>query len=258
MATVSEASALPRLGLRRLGAAAVHLYTVCGGMLAFFALVDIAEGRFERAILLLGAAFLIDGTDGFMARRLLVSEVLPTINGEVLDLVIDFITYAIAPLFLLWRAELLPAPAWLWATLILIAAHYDFANTHSLKHQGLYTGLPAIWNLYAFHVFYVHPSGPVQMACITLLVILTFSPVHFICLSRLKYLQTASLTTMVIYTMICLAIMLGWVDDARRWALGALAYPAWYLASSFWVHFRFRRDGLPLPLHPPLIQEESR
>jgi len=251
MSSLSDSSP-PGFGLRTLGAAVVHLYTTVGGVLAFFSLVEIADGRFERALLLLGIAFLIDGTDGIMARRLLVSEVLPTVNGEILDLVIDFITYAFAPLFLLLRAGLLPEPAWLWAALILIAAHYDFANTHPLKNRGLYTGLPAIWNLYAFHVLYVRPSQPVQMVCIGILVILTFAPVHFICLSRLTYLQTANKVAVMTYMTICMAVMLGVVDDHRRWALVALAYPAWYIGSSLWVHFRLRSGLLLLPSHPAL------
>lgn len=234
-------------GLRTLAAAAVHLYTVIGGMLAFFALVDIADGRFEHALLLLGFAFLVDGTDGFMARRLRISEVLPAIDGETLDLIIDFITYVIAPLFLLWRAELLPEPIWLWAALILVAAHYDFAHIHPLKNRGLYTGFPAIWNLYAFHVFYLHPSEFTQMVCITLFFMLTFAPVHFICLSRLRYLQTFNIAAVVIYVTICMAVMLDLVDDHQQWALIGLAYPAWYLGSSFWVHFKFRNGLLQLP-----------
>src|SRR6266481_6216127 len=121
----SENPSVPRPGLRTLAAAAVHLYTAAGGVMAFFALVETAAGRFERALLLLAVAFVVDGTDGFMARRLQVKRWLPTISGEALDLVIDFITYAVAPLFLLWSAGLLPQPAWLWATVILVAAHYD-------------------------------------------------------------------------------------------------------------------------------------
>jgi phosphatidylcholine synthase len=253
-----EPSFKPSWRLRTLGAGAVHLYTVAGGVLAFFALSDIADARFEHALLLLGIAFLIDGTDGILARRLRVSEVLPTIDGAVLDLVIDFITYAIAPLFLLWRAAMLPDPAWLWALLILVAAHYDFANTHPLKNRGFYTGLPAIWNLYAFHVFYGRPSEPVQMVCIGILVILTFAPVHFICLSRLKYLQTTGIAAVAIYMTICLITATGMMSDPRQWSLIALAYPVWYFGSSFWVHFKFRGDSLAQLSPSTHLQEESR
>ncbi len=160
-------------------------------------------------------------------------------------MVIDFITYAIAPLFLLWRSALLPQPTWVWAALILLAAHYDYAKTDPLKHRGLYTGLPAIWNLYTFHVYYLRPSEPVQMACIAGLFILTFVPAHFIHLSRLKYLQIANISAVVAYLAIVLAVILHLVDHRRQLAFVALAYPAWYIGSSVLVDFRFRRGMLP-------------
>ncbi len=243
-------------GAHILAAAAVHAYTAFGGVLAFFTLVETATHHFERALLLLGLAFVVDGTDGFLARRVQVKRWLPTISGEALDLVIDFITYAIAPLFLLWSAGLLPQPAWLWAVVILAAAHYDFANTHPLKNQGLYTGLPAIWNLYAFYVYVLHPPEFVQAFCIAGLFVLTFAPIHFICLSRLAYLRAASLAATVICATIVLMVLLGLVADRRLWALVSLVGPAWYLGASLWVDLRFRRGALRLSPLPSAASEE--
>lgn len=242
---------------RKLAASAVHLYTAAGGVVAFFALVEIAYDRPERALLLLGIAFVIDATDGYWARRLRVAEVLPTINGEILDLVIDFITYAVAPLFLLWRTKLLPEPHGFWAVLILIAAHYDFANRHPLKHHGLYTGLPAMWNLYAFHVFYLHPPKSAQMLAISTLFVLTFAPIHFVYPSRLDYLRTWHVVAVSCYIASYLAVMLHLVDEPAVWATRSLAYPIWYLGSSFWVHIRVRKGMLPLRLDTQSMPGES-
>jgi phosphatidylcholine synthase len=233
------------LKLRIFRAAGVHLYTTFGGVLAFFALVEIADGHFERALLLLTVTLVVDGSDGYMARRLRVSEVLPNINGETLDSIIDFTTVVIAPLFLLWRAALLPYPAWAWAVLVLLAAYYSSVTTDQLKHRGLYTGLPAMWNLYAFHVYYVRPSEPVQMACIAVLFILTFVPAHFIYVSRFNHLQTAKLVAVVSYLAIVLAVILHVIDHRREWALMALAFPVCYFGASVWAELRLRRGLLP-------------
>ena len=230
----------------RIRAMVVHGYTAVGGLLAFFALIAVANRRFETCVLLLTMAFIVDGTDGFFARRFRVRQVLPFIDGEILDLVIDFITFAVAPLFLLWQAHLLPQPALLWAGVILLAAQYDFANTHPLKHRGLYTGLPAIWNVYAFHVFYIRPPEAIQMASIAILVLLTFTPVHFICLSRLPFLRRLNLLAVTSYTVACLVVALGLVKDTRTWATLAAIYPLWYLGSSFWAHLRYREGRLTL------------
>ena len=235
--------------VHRLGAAAVHAYTAIGGILAFFALAEIAAGRFDSAMLLLAIAFVIDGTDGFMARRLRVKEVLPGMDGAALDLAVDFITYAVAPLLLLWRAGLLPDPAWFWAMLAMASALYDFGNSHPLKDRGLYSGLPAIWNLYAFHVYYGRPGEDLQMVAILALVMLTFAPVHFVCLSRLRYFRTASLAAAAAYLAVVLAVIIGLVPSPRAWAVAALACPAWYFGLSLSVHLRHRR-GLPVGLAP--------
>ena len=54
-------------------------------------------------------ACLVDATDGTLARRLRVKELLPNFDGAKLDDLIDFLTFTSLPLALVWRAELLPA-----------------------------------------------------------------------------------------------------------------------------------------------------
>jgi phosphatidylcholine synthase len=62
----------------------------------------------------------IDASDGWLARRARVKEVLPGFDGSALDNLIDFHTYTSLPLLLIWRAGLLPGGlAWL---LVLPAA----------------------------------------------------------------------------------------------------------------------------------------
>ena len=67
------------------------------------------RGAPERMFLWLGAALLIDGLDGPLARRLTVAERLPRFSGERLDLVIDYLTYVFIPALALWQAGVLAA-----------------------------------------------------------------------------------------------------------------------------------------------------
>jgi phosphatidylcholine synthase len=85
----------------------VHVFTALGAVCAFFATLALIGGSPERMFLWLGAALLIDGLDGPMARRLNVAERLPRFSGERLDLVIDFITYVFIPALALWQAGVL-------------------------------------------------------------------------------------------------------------------------------------------------------
>jgi len=47
----------------------------------------------------LGLALIADGIDGPLARRFKVAELLPRWSGDVLDLVVDFVTYVFVPAY---------------------------------------------------------------------------------------------------------------------------------------------------------------
>ncbi|MBU5222820.1 hypothetical protein KQH89_10100, partial [Vibrio cholerae] len=54
-------------------------------------------------LLWLGLALVVDGVDGSLARRVNVSTVLPSFDGSVLDLVIDYLTYVFIPALFIYR-----------------------------------------------------------------------------------------------------------------------------------------------------------
>src|SRR3712207_3155121 len=54
------------------------------------------------------AALVVDGIDGTFARAARVKERLPRIDGDALDLIIDYITYVLIPALMIWRMGLLP------------------------------------------------------------------------------------------------------------------------------------------------------
>ncbi|RYZ26797.1 MAG: CDP-diacylglycerol O-phosphatidyltransferase, partial [Propionibacteriaceae bacterium] len=79
-------------GLRVAGWA-LHLYTASGAVLALLAVVAAIEGEVQRALWVLLAALVVDGTDGMLARRLRVSETIPGFDGARLDDIVDYLTY---------------------------------------------------------------------------------------------------------------------------------------------------------------------
>ncbi|HYI42791.1 MAG TPA: CDP-alcohol phosphatidyltransferase family protein, partial [Sphingomicrobium sp.] len=107
----------------------MHLFTSIGIVVAFLALLAIESGDFREGLLWLVAALVIDGVDGSMARAARVRERLPRIDGEALDLIIDYITYVLLPVLLIWRGSYLPEP---WAlplcAAILSSSLYIFAR----------------------------------------------------------------------------------------------------------------------------------
>src|SRR3712207_3029531 len=86
----------------RLRAAFVHLYTASGAVLTLLIVVAAFQGDAVRALWLMLAALLVDSTDGLLARRLRVSEALPYFDGVLLDNIVDYMTYVLAPMLLLW------------------------------------------------------------------------------------------------------------------------------------------------------------
>lgn len=85
----------------------VHCFTAGGAALGLAALFAAVDGQFEAMFAWLGAAFVVDAVDGTLARRYRVAETVPHIDGVVLDLVVDFLTYVVVPLVALWRSHLL-------------------------------------------------------------------------------------------------------------------------------------------------------
>ena len=95
----------------RMAAAAVHAYTACGSVLAFLIVLAAFEGEPVRALWLGLLALIVDGTDGMLARKLQVKERLPWFDGARLDDIVDYLTYAFAPMVLLWTGHYLPSGA---------------------------------------------------------------------------------------------------------------------------------------------------
>src|SRR5262249_1316758 len=110
----------------------VHLYTGLGLVAAAAVAVLIVRGTPEalhQAFIWMLVATLIDATDGTLARRVRVKEVLPGFDGRRLDDLIDFLTYAALPLLLIRQAHLLPQSWEVWLLLPLLASAYGFCQT---------------------------------------------------------------------------------------------------------------------------------
>ena len=104
----------------RLPAVLVHALTASGAACGLVALVAAADGREKTAFLWLCLALAIDGIDGPLARWLDVNRVVPSIDGALLDNVVDYLTYVVVPAVLVHRSGLLPegtslaAAAWMF------------------------------------------------------------------------------------------------------------------------------------------------
>jgi phosphatidylcholine synthase len=159
----------------------VHCFTACGAALGFAALLAATGGRFSAMYAWLGAALVIDAADGSLARRYRVEESAPHIDGIILDLVVDFLTYVVVPLAALWRSGLLaPQVATLVCCVVCAASALYFADRRIKTHDLWFRGFPAIWNVLIFYILVLRPGQLVSTLVIIVFACLMFVPVAFV------------------------------------------------------------------------------
>jgi phosphatidylcholine synthase len=186
---------------RGAGAAfAVHVFTASGAVLGLLALQAAAERRFAAVFLWLGLALAVDGIDGTIARRLRVAERLPRYSGDILDLVVDYLTYVAVPVFVLVQAGLVPGPlAWPLAAAILVSSALYFADGEMKTPGGGFRGFPAIWNVAVFllMVFALPPAA--NAAVVLALVGATFAHFVFVHPFRMERLRPLTVGVLAVW-----------------------------------------------------------
>lgn len=159
----------------------VHLLTATGVLFALLALDAIHRQSWNAALLWLLVALVVDGVDGSLARRFAVQERLPRIDGDALDLIVDYLNYVLVPTIFMWRAGLLaPGLELLLSALILLSALYVFARRDMKTEDGYFRGFPGIWNVVAVYFFLLEPGPLAGSAVIAALAVATFAPILFV------------------------------------------------------------------------------
>jgi phosphatidylcholine synthase len=165
----------------------VHLYTASTLLFVVLGVQWILEGRYQLALIAMAVTLVIDATDGALARKHRVAQVVPHIDGPLLDNVVDFASYVFLPILFLIHAGLLLPPVWAFATLLAFASAYGFSRTSAKQSdEGFFVGFPSYWNVLAFYAFVLGLSPALTTALIVGLSLLTFSGVRFLYISRMR------------------------------------------------------------------------
>jgi phosphatidylcholine synthase len=241
--------ARPTLRRRFLGWC-VHFYTALGlvaaaAMTVF--LVEASADAYRRCFLLMIAATLIDATDGTLARRVRIREVVPSFDGRRLDDLVDFLTYTCLPLLLIWRAHLLPESCEVCLLVPLLASAYGFCQVSAKTDDGYFLGFPSYWNLVAFYLYVLQPLAPwFSLGVVGLFALLTFVPSRYLYPTQRGRLNQVTSLLGAAWTLLLVWIL--WImpaepsspamppDTPTRWlALFSLFFPAWYLGASWTI-----------------------
>jgi phosphatidylcholine synthase len=214
--------------LRRACAFMVHVFTATGAALALLALMAAIERDWTLMFLWLGAALVVDGIDGTIARYARVAELLPRWSGDTLDFVVDFLTYVLVPAYALAAGGLLPAAAAVPAAIVIVvtSALY-FADRDMKMADNCFRGFPALWNVAAFYLFLVRPAPWAAVAVIAVLVVLTFVPLPFVHPFRVRRLRLVNIALLVLWCLLA-AFALGRDLRPDPWMTATLCAIALY------------------------------
>jgi len=184
----------------RIRAYSVHLFTAVGASLAMLALLEAAQQDWAMMTIWLTVAFVVDGIDGPLARRYDVTENAPVIDGVLLDLIIDFLTYVMIPAYALYGSGLLPGwSGWLVVLLIPFGSALYFSDTRMKTADKSFRGFPGCWNMVTLALLVIVPPWE---AILTL--VLALSAAQFLNLKFVHPVRTAR------WRMVTLPVALVW------------------------------------------------
>lgn len=221
---------------------AVHTFTALGVFLGILTLVKIYEHEYVLAFWLMAVTVFIDSIDGSLARLVRVKEVLPRIDGTLLDNIVDYLNYVITPsFFLLVRPNMLPQEASLWLIFaITMTSAYQFCQSDAKTPDHFFKGFPCFWNFAVFYMFILDTSVQTNTWILVVLCVLIFVPIKYVYPSRLDYLTHSKILKLLMHTCstaygICSAMLLWLYPQKHAVLLGiSLGYVIMYLILSIY------------------------
>jgi phosphatidylcholine synthase len=208
---------------------AVHVLTASGAALALAALFYAAHSRWTAMFVCLGVALIVDGIDGPLARRFKVAEVLPRWSGDMLDLVVDFVTYVFVPAFAIAAGDLMPPSLALPAGLVIVVtgAIY-FADREMKTADNYFRGFPTLWNAVAFYLFVLKLAPWLAAAIVALCAVMTFVPIKFVHPVRVVRLRALTIAALALWSILALVALARDLAPGP-WVAGGLLLVALYL-----------------------------
>jgi phosphatidylcholine synthase len=224
---------------------AVHAYTATGSVLALLMVHLSYTGHVEAVLWLFLVAMVVDGTDGFLARHLRVKELVPQVDGSLLDNIVDYLTYAFAPMVLLWAGGYLPdgAAGGVVAAVPLVASCFQFTRSDAKTDDHFFVGFPSYWNIAAFYVVVMDLGTVATTVMLGVLTVLVFVPVKYVYPSRTAHLWTLNMVLATLWLAL-FAVIVALLPDPPLLLVGlSLAYVVYYVGLSVWLTW----SGRPRP-----------
>ena len=229
---------MPKLSTDRTIAWGVHVLTASGVVIALLSLLAILEGNAQAALLWLGLALAVDGLDGPLEA--------PRVDGAVLDLVVDYLSYVVVPAVFLYRFGFFPDAVAVAATAFILATSlYIFANADMKTADNYFVGFPAIWNVVALYVYVLDPPKEATLAITIILGLASFSTAKFLHPLRVREGRAMTLTATGVWAVSSFVLVMALPDRPLPALIAWLLASAWLAAQS--LKRTFGGPDRPLP-----------
>ena len=223
----------PRASPGTLAAAfSVHIFTAMGAGIGLLAMLEAVREHWAAMFAWLGLALVVDALDGPIARRFDVVRLQPNWSGEVLDLVVDFVTYVFVPAYAITASGLLlPVMAPLLGAGIVVSGALYFADRRMKTDDNHFRGFPALWNAAAFYLFLLHPRPWLASLMVALLIVLTFVPFNVMHPVRVVRLRGLTFSLMGIWAALAIFALARDFDVGAQVTVGLCAIALYVVAS---------------------------
>jgi len=217
----------------------VHIYTAFGAVLAFAGAWGVVHGSDRLALGAMFVATIVDATDGVLARRARVKDVLPEIDGARIDDIVDYITFVFLPLMLLdasgglSRFAVFPV-----AAIVLLSSMYGFVAPDAKTTDQFFTGFPSYWNIVVLYLLAFGATPGVNALVLLVLSALVFVRIGYVYPSRTPTLRSLTLALGSVWAVMIAAMIVLWPAPPRWLTIGSLAFPVYYFVLSLVLHVR--------------------
>jgi phosphatidylcholine synthase len=205
------------------------------------AMLQAVEANWPMMFLWLLVALFVDGIDGPLARRYNVTIHAARYDGVLLDLIIDYLTYAFIPAYALYASGMVPG--WLgWGVLIVIpfASAMYFADTRMKTDDKSFLGFPGCWNMVALVSFVLTPPAWLIFGVTVVLALAMFLPLKFVHPTRTKRWRWVTLPVASLWMIV--GIWASWVQfDLPPLASLIFAATSLYLLGAGILHQMLKR-----------------
>jgi phosphatidylcholine synthase len=221
--------------VKKIAAYGVHLFTASGAALGLWALILIYDGFYQKALWVLVASAVVDSVDGALARLAETKKHAATIDGALMDNVVDFLTWTAAPL--LWIYATMQLPAWV-LLICAIASAFGFSNAQAKTDDHFFLGFPSYWNIVVFYLFLLNLPVAFASAILLMFAFTIFVPVKFVYPTRTPFLRSLTLILGLVFVLQFLSLIYFFDESPPLLIYTSFLFPFYYFGLSFYLNIK--------------------